>query len=54
MNYGLLLTLGYVVTFFALMPIGLLPLDENIPFQMFSFIALLVGITEFTVQVGPV
>jgi amino acid permease len=49
-NYGLMITLGYVLTFFVLMPIGLLPLDENIPFQIFSFVAMLVGIAVFLIQ----
>ena len=49
-NYGLILTLGYVVTFFVLMPIGLLTLDENIPFQIFSWAALILGMIEFVAQ----
>ena len=50
-GYGLILTFGYALSFAALMPLGLLPLDENMPFQVFSFVGLVLGVLEFVVQV---
>lgn len=46
-NQPWVLTLGYVVTAVLIMPQSLLSLDDNIKFQMFSFVALVVLLGEF-------
>ena len=48
-GFKLVLTLGYALSFVCLMPLGLVTLDENMPFQVASFAATVVGIVVFMV-----